>query len=365
MQQWLPVALESCLWQSRPDFEVIVVNDGSTDASGTIAERYAKLDSRIRVIHKTNAGLGAARQTGQDEARGTHITWLDADDFLSPDAVAVWLGLAEKDAVDMVCANAIAFSDRTFNTRRYFYHPAAHGLHFDSAPRYWKSKVVWRWIVSLEYIRKHAFTHPHFKLSQDVCFMYEALTHAKAFSQAEQSVYFFRQEHKSAHASLEVEVEHNLAHFRVVRDILLKADRPKVLVKYLNENYLRDVRKLAPRMVAQEAHWLERSMAMGFELFEGMKPEWFEASFLAPEVPEEPQMAALAKAFIAQDRALVRQMFEAWRDSPRQAPDKENTWHTLRHRLKALFRPMSRQTKRLLRQLETKAASREWRDTTH
>ena len=52
MERWLPVTIESCLWQSHKSIEILIVNDGSTDASGEIADRYAKLDSRVRHIHK-------------------------------------------------------------------------------------------------------------------------------------------------------------------------------------------------------------------------------------------------------------------------------------------------------------------------
>ena len=63
MERWLPVTIESCLWQSHKSIEILIVNDGSTDASGEIADRYAKLDSRVRHIHKPNGGApeGAGR----------------------------------------------------------------------------------------------------------------------------------------------------------------------------------------------------------------------------------------------------------------------------------------------------------------
>ena len=356
MSAWLPAALESCLWQDSPDYEVIVVNDGSTDASGAIADHYSHKHSRIRVVHQANAGLGAARQAGQDAAAGDYITWLDADDFLAPQAVRLWLAKAERDAVPMVCANAVAFSSRTFNARRYFYHPQASRMLFGDSPRYWKSKVVWRWIFSLPFIRAHGLTHPHFKLSQDICFMYEALVKEQPFSQVEEYLYFFRQEHKSAHASLEVEVEHNLRHFPVVKNTLLAAGYPKVLVKYLNENYLRDLRKLLPRMTGEDAVWVDRTLALGGELFAGVDPAWFEAAFLEPEVRAEAQMANLARLFAANDIPGVRRVFDSWREQAPSAPNKENIWHTLRHKIKSRFNPLSRQSRRMLRRLEASAA---------
>ncbi|MEG2004764.1 MAG: glycosyltransferase family 2 protein, partial [Bilophila sp.] len=305
MEQWLAPAIESCLYQTHRDVEVLVVNDGSTDKSGAIADRYAKLDSRVRHIYQTNAGSGAARQKGQDEATGDFITWLDADDFLAPHAAKVMLETAERDKVDLVCGNATVFSDKTFNTRHYFPHPAASRLNFADAPRYWKSKVLWRWIFSLPFLRTGKdgapFTHASFKLGQDVCFMFEVLPRVEAFSQCRENVYFFRQEHKSAHSDIETCVEHELAHFIAVKQLLLGHKTPQIkpLIKYLNENYWRDVKAFAPRLSPHvglyneknaipleqpENFWQTRALILGQELFDGLDPQWFSEEFLAPEL---------------------------------------------------------------------------------
>jgi glycosyltransferase involved in cell wall biosynthesis len=356
MQEWLPIAIESCLWQTRPDFEVIALNDGSTDRSAEIAQNYARRDSRIRVISQSNAGLGAARQAGQNAAHGDYITWLDADDFLAPNAVEIFLGVAESDKVDMVCANAVAFSHRTFNARRYFYHPSGSGLRFSAAPDYWKSKVVWRWIFSLPFIKRHNLRHNNFKLGQDVCFMYDALTRVDSFSQASEILYYFRQEHKNASTGLEVEVEHELRQFITVKQILLQAGYIKPLIKYLNENYLRDVKNLAPRMTGADAVWLDKSMELGLELFSDMDLNWFSAGFLAPELRAERGLLPLAKACIEKDYKTVRALWEQFRDTPRIVPDKTNYFHTLRHKVKAVFNPLSRRAKKYLGTLEARAA---------
>ena len=87
MEPWLPVCIESCLYQTEPNIEVLVVNDGSTDNSGAIADHYATQDHRIRVIHQTNQGHGKARQMAQDNASGEFILFLDADDFIDKNAV--------------------------------------------------------------------------------------------------------------------------------------------------------------------------------------------------------------------------------------------------------------------------------------
>lgn len=84
VERYLPECLDSILAQSEPDWEVILTDDGSTDASGGICDAYAKKDSRFRVIHQENAGAANAKNTGLDAARGDYIAFLDSDDTVSP-----------------------------------------------------------------------------------------------------------------------------------------------------------------------------------------------------------------------------------------------------------------------------------------
>ncbi len=81
---FLPDALDSVLAQTYTDWEAIVVNDGSTDNTAAVAERYADADARIRCIHQENAGLSAARNAGIRAAQGEYLAFLDADDTWEP-----------------------------------------------------------------------------------------------------------------------------------------------------------------------------------------------------------------------------------------------------------------------------------------
>lgn len=82
VEPYIAQCIESVLHQTFSDFELILVDDGSTDRSGSICDRYATEDSRIRVIHTTNRGAAAARNTGLDLVSGAYITFLDGDDYL-------------------------------------------------------------------------------------------------------------------------------------------------------------------------------------------------------------------------------------------------------------------------------------------
>lgn len=88
------LAINAVLKQSYQDFEIIVVNDGSTDDSVAKVEKFT--DSRIRLIHQTNAGVSAARNRGIYEAKGEYVALLDADDEWLPDYLSTQMQLAEK-----------------------------------------------------------------------------------------------------------------------------------------------------------------------------------------------------------------------------------------------------------------------------
>lgn len=82
VEQYLPTCIESILRQTLRDLELILVDDGSPDGCGAICDRYAAQDSRVRVIHKPNGGVGSARNAGLDIAQGKYLTFVDGDDEL-------------------------------------------------------------------------------------------------------------------------------------------------------------------------------------------------------------------------------------------------------------------------------------------
>lgn len=89
--EYLPNCLDSVIHQTYRNLEIILVDDGSTDTSGEICEKYASIDGRIRVIHQKNLGAAAARNTGISNASGNYIAFIDADDWLEINTFAAML----------------------------------------------------------------------------------------------------------------------------------------------------------------------------------------------------------------------------------------------------------------------------------
>lgn len=102
IEQYIGKCLDSIIGQTLKEIEIIVVDDGSTDDSSRIIDRYARTDSRIVAIHKTNGGVVSARNCGIAQATGLYILFVDGDDHLAPDACERLLRKAQATSTDMV-----------------------------------------------------------------------------------------------------------------------------------------------------------------------------------------------------------------------------------------------------------------------
>ena len=101
-ERYLVECLESILHQLYPSFELILINDGSSDASGLICDEYAHKDSRVRVVHQENKGSSAARQVGFELSQGEYIVAIDADDWVDEQYLANMLQIMEREHADIV-----------------------------------------------------------------------------------------------------------------------------------------------------------------------------------------------------------------------------------------------------------------------
>ena len=108
---YLQRSVASALEQTHSDIEVVIVDDGSTDGTGAIADQLAAQDERVRVVHQENRGLAEARHSGVKAARADYIVHLDADDELLPDAVAFLYGKCVEHQLDLVYGSFIKVMD--------------------------------------------------------------------------------------------------------------------------------------------------------------------------------------------------------------------------------------------------------------
>ena len=99
---YLPQCLESILNQDYEDLQVLLIDDGSTDDSGVICDRFAAQDSRIQAIHQKNGGAASAKNAGLRAASGKYLSFVDSDDYLEPDVYGFLVKILEEAQADAV-----------------------------------------------------------------------------------------------------------------------------------------------------------------------------------------------------------------------------------------------------------------------
>lgn len=112
VERYLEQCIDSVLNQKYKNMEIILIDDGSTDRSGQMCDKYAKQDKRIKVIHKKNGGAASAKNAGLRVAKGEYLVFVDSDDYLEPDAYSYMLSvLCEQDADVIQCSFRNIFPD--------------------------------------------------------------------------------------------------------------------------------------------------------------------------------------------------------------------------------------------------------------
>ena len=189
---YLDRCIESVAGQDYDDLEIILVDDGSTDRSGTICDEWSVRDSRIKVVHKGNGGLSSARNAGIDASTGHWIRFVDADDVLPADAVSSMLGFASE-CDDIVCGSYLYFKDNV---------PSVDGCSDVVRIMDWREALedmLYQKVISAsacdKMFRRGLFDNLRFKdgiLYEDLEFMSRALPMCRSIAVSRKVVYFYR-----------------------------------------------------------------------------------------------------------------------------------------------------------------------------
>ena len=167
--RYLGSCLDSLLEQDIEDYEILCVDDGSTDGSAGIADGYAQAHGNVRVIHQENAGVCAARNAGAAAARGDYIWFVDCDDLLAPNCLAALRAQALKTNCDRLTLGAYQF---TYELTQEETAHAREGSLPSNAP--WYDSVVWRSLLRRDFLTSHGLTfcHPGLTHGEDGLYMY-------------------------------------------------------------------------------------------------------------------------------------------------------------------------------------------------
>ncbi|HEF8054249.1 TPA: glycosyltransferase, partial [Campylobacter jejuni] len=206
VEKYLKQCLDSIVNQTLKEIEIILINDGSTDNCGTICDEYATKDNRIILIHKENAGLGAAYNTGLEIAKGEYIGFVESDDWIELNMYEELYNKAKKLSSDLIKCKFFDYNstrkpkdlpyrqkridfelencspdDKTFSILEYpkllIYHSS-----------------IWATLYHKNLIKHLKFKESQGAAYQDFSFMFEALSIAKNISTLRKALYHYRQE---------------------------------------------------------------------------------------------------------------------------------------------------------------------------
>lgn len=164
-EAFISKCIESILTQSYSDFELLLVDDGSTDGSGILCDKYSQLDKRVKVCHKKNAGVGAARNTGIEMANGQYVTFIDSDDYIDSHYLEYFFNIPFTSNNIYVRADALidiptenSFSPKT-DSKNHLLNNARLGNEIEQYD-FLSKGAPWAKLFSLELIRKYNLRFP-------------------------------------------------------------------------------------------------------------------------------------------------------------------------------------------------------------
>ena len=142
VQKYLPCCLDSVQNQTFQEFEAILVDDGSTDESGSICDRYAKMDPHFSVLHKDNGGQSSARNMGLDHCCGEYVCFLDSDDYLEPNYLEYLYNEINESHYDFVSCTANFVNGKNEFIRRNDYEVERKEIVGDMFETYFHSNLI-------------------------------------------------------------------------------------------------------------------------------------------------------------------------------------------------------------------------------
>lgn len=200
VEDYLPACLDSVLAQTHTALEVIVVDDGSTDSSGAIADAYAVRDPRVRVVHTVNRGLGAARNEGLRHATGELLAFADSDDVVPADAYATLLRPVQRVGADLATGSIVRWQpDSPDETRRLVQPPWMKRLHatrrtavIDEMPELLGDVFAWNKLYRREFWEGNGFSWPEGTRYEDQPMLTRAYLQARLIAVVPEIVYHWR-----------------------------------------------------------------------------------------------------------------------------------------------------------------------------
>ena len=196
-ENYLRRCVDSILNQEYTDFELLLVNDGSTDASGDICEEYGDQDPRVIVIQKENTGVSDSRNRALDRARGKYLQFLDSDDWITPDATRLFVRAAEEYGCDMVISDFYRVVGERLSTKGDIEEEGVltreeFAAHMMENPADFYYGVLWNKLYRRDIVEEHNLRmDTDINWCEDFMFNLEYIRYAKVFYALHAPIYYY------------------------------------------------------------------------------------------------------------------------------------------------------------------------------
>ena len=196
-EQYLRRCVDSILNQEYTDYELLLVNDGSTDASGDICEEYGDRDPRVIVIQKENTGVSDSRNRALDRARGKYLQFLDSDDWITPDATRLFVRAAEEYGCDMVISDFYRVVGERLSTKGDIEEEGVltreeFAAHMMENPADFYYGVLWNKLYRRDIVEEHNLRmDTDINWCEDFMFNLEYIRYAKVFYALHAPIYYY------------------------------------------------------------------------------------------------------------------------------------------------------------------------------
>ncbi len=310
VERYLPQCLDSILNQTLKDLEIILINDGSTDSSGTIIDCYAHSDPRIIVVHQKNRGLSAARNRGLELASAPYILFIDSDDWIDPEMAEELYHKAEGTSADLVvcnyheeqadgktsdllklCEEVLYFKE--INIYKYYFHLLSEAGH---------AGYVWNKLYKKAIILQNGlfFSSSMTSSGEDALFNLCYFLHVRKVAVINSSLYHYRIRHNSNIHSIQPEIITNYVNLVEIfmdysrhqgQDQLLKGLFPHLLYHFLSMGLQHNIENPVPtKNIRQQLH-----KVTGNKLFFPLMKQLYCMQLLNIKLPGGPERESVSR----------------------------------------------------------------------
>lgn len=193
-EKYLNKCLESLINQTYPNIEILCINDGSTDNSLEILQKYANLDNRVKVFSQKNSGPAKSRNVGLKHMTGEYLMFCDSDDWYEPNMCEIMLNAMLENDVDIACCESNVIVEDLLEIRKcsLIYNKnlcKASGVEKIKDFNLNLSVLLWNKILKIDLIKKYKIDFPTGLESDDACFLWKYFSVAKDFIFVKQKLY--------------------------------------------------------------------------------------------------------------------------------------------------------------------------------